>query len=66
MRIGYTKDGLVFMVGETRAPDGHLTQAFMQWLPNDALTIARELTNAAKEARKTGAIIVEPERRVVQ
>lgn len=64
MRIGYTKGGLVFMVGEAKDPgDGHLTQVFLQWRWQDALNIASAIEKAAKEARKASSIIIKPERR---
>ena len=51
-QIGYTDDGKVFMVLDSRAPDGQPMQTILQWPPEDARRIASSLSKAAETAEE--------------
>ena len=52
MKIGFTDDGFVFTTGECKDPDGRPMEMYATYTPEEALSFARHLKQAAKKAQQ--------------
>jgi len=51
-RIGFTTDGMVFLMTDALDPDGQKIQATFTWDPATAIKMAQDIASAAEEAAK--------------
>lgn len=51
-RVGFTTDGMVFLITDALDPDGHKIQGTFTWDPATAVRMAQDIADAAQEAVK--------------